>query len=89
MQPGDTDISLQRIDVIAAHDTLPRLRHIGQPTLVICGEDDFCTPLPLSQEITEGIPDSELVVPACGNFVERRTEDQFFELVCGFIEQHR
>lgn len=89
MHPGDTDISLQRIDMIAAHDTLLRLRHIGQPTLVICGEGDFCTPLPLSREIAEAIPDSELVVPACGHFVEHELEDQFFALVAGFIRRHR
>jgi aminoacrylate hydrolase len=89
MQPRDIEISLQRIDMIAAHDTLPRLGRIVQPTFVICGAHDFCTPLPLSQEIASRIPDAELVVPACGHFVEHELEDQFFELVSGFIERHR
>jgi pimeloyl-ACP methyl ester carboxylesterase len=44
MQPRDVDISLRRIDMIAAHYALPRLAHIAQPTLVICGAHDFCTP---------------------------------------------
>jgi aminoacrylate hydrolase len=89
MQPQDTDISLQRIDMIAAHDTLPRLGHVTQPTLVICGAHDFCTPLPLSQEIAAAIPDAELVVPACGHFVQHELEDDFFELVSGFIRRHK
>jgi aminoacrylate hydrolase len=87
MQPGDTDISLRRIDMIAAHDTLSRLGHIGQPTLVICGADDFCTPLPLSREIASAIPHAELVVAACGHLVEYELEDQFFRLVSRFIER--
>lgn len=87
MPPQDIDISLRRIDMIAAHDTLDRLGHIAQPTLVICGAHDFCTPLPLSQEIAAAIPDAELVVPDCGHFVEHELEAQFFELVCGFIER--
>ena len=86
MQPRDVDISLRRIDMIAAHDTLDQLGHIAQPTLVICGEHDFCTPLPLSQEIAAAVPDAELVVPACGHFVEHEVESQFFELIAGFIE---
>lgn len=89
MQPRDVDISLQRIDMITAHDTLDRLGHIAQPTLVICGEHDFCTPLPHSQELAAGIPDAELVVPDCGHFVELELEDQFFELVSGFIGRRR
>lgn len=89
MQPLDTGISLKRIDMIAAHDTLPRLERIVQPALVICGAHDFCTPLPLSQEIATGIPNAELVVPACGHFVEHELEAQFFELVSAFIERQR
>lgn len=89
MRPGDVDISLRRIDMIAAHDTLSRLGRIAQPTLVMCGADDFCTPLPLSQEIACGIPHAELVVPACGHFVEHELEDQFFGLVSRFIEQRK
>ncbi|GAS89519.1 alpha/beta fold hydrolase [Mycolicibacterium brisbanense] len=89
MQPRDTEIALRRIDMIAAHDTLDRLGHITQPTLAICGEHDFCTPLPLSQEIAAAIPDAKLVIPACGHFVEHELETQFFDLVSGFIEQLR
>ena len=76
IRPGDADIALQRIDMIAVHDTLPRLRHIGQPTLVLCGAHDFCTPPPLSKEIESGIPDAELVALARGHFVEHELEDR-------------
>ncbi|MGB7147420.1 alpha/beta fold hydrolase [Mycobacterium sp.] len=87
-QPQDVDISLKRIDMIAAHDTLPRLHQLRQPTLVLCGEHDFCTPLPHSQELADGIADSELVVPDCGHFVEHELEEDFFQIVAAFIKNH-
>ena len=74
--------------MIAAHDALSRLGTMTQPTLVLCGAHDFCTPLPLSQEIAAAVPDSELVVPDCGHFVEHEMEDEFFGIVAGFIKRH-
>jgi aminoacrylate hydrolase len=87
-QPQDLQISLKRIDMIAAHDALSRLGTMTQPTLVLCGAHDFCTPLPLSQEIAAAVPDSELVVPDCGHFVEHEMKDEFFGIVAGFIKRH-
>lgn len=87
VQPGDVEIALRRIDMIAGHDTLDRLGHIVQPTLVICGAQDFCTPLPLSREIASGIPDAELAIAECGHFVEHELDDLFFKLVAGFLER--
>jgi len=48
--------------MIAAHDTIDRLGEIDAPTLVMCGDNNHCTPRPLAEEITEGIPDAELVI---------------------------
>ena len=88
-QPLDQEISLKRIDMIGAHDALSRLGDVRQPTLVICGDNDFCTPLPLSQEIAAAIPGAELVVvPDCGHLIEYEKEDDFFEIVAGFIKRH-
>jgi aminoacrylate hydrolase len=85
-QPQDLEISLKRIDMIAAHDALSRLGTMTQPTLVLCGEHDFCTPLPLSREIAEVVPNSELVVADCGHLVERELEAEFFNVVSSFIK---
>ena len=44
------------------------LAKIAVPTLVICGREDTLTPLALSEEIADGIPDAALVaVEACGH----------------------
>lgn len=50
-QPQDREIALKRIDMIAAHDALAQLGRIDKPTLVLCGDHNLCTPLPLSEEI--------------------------------------
>lgn len=84
-QPEDLDISLKRIDMIAAHDTWSRLTAVRQPTLVICGEHDFCTPPALSREIADAIPGSQLMIPDCGHLVEHEMPDEFFAVVSEFL----
>src|ERR1700722_9204917 len=65
-QQNDREISLKRIDMIMAHDTFAHLAQIKKPTLITCGDHNFCTPLPLSEELAQAIPGSELVVFAGG-----------------------
>ncbi|HET8846910.1 MAG TPA: alpha/beta hydrolase [Ktedonobacteraceae bacterium] len=60
-EPEDREMALKGIDMIAAHNALPRLGDVGQPTLVVCDSQDFYTSLPLSEEIARAIPGSELV----------------------------
>jgi aminoacrylate hydrolase len=88
-QKPEREIALARIDMIAAHDALARLGSIRQPTLVICGDHDFCTPPHLSEEIARAIPGAELVlVPDAGHFVQDEQEERFFETVRAFIARH-
>ncbi|MEU4932808.1 alpha/beta hydrolase [Streptomyces yokosukanensis] len=85
--PDDRRIGLARIDMIAAHDTFARLREIAQPTLVLCGEHNFCTPLPLSEELVRGIPDATLIVfEDAGELIELEQPVRFFTEVSGFID---
>jgi 3-oxoadipate enol-lactonase len=49
---------------IRDHDLRDRLEEIACPTLVICGELDPSTPLPLSQALAAGIPGARLEVIA-------------------------
>lgn len=84
--PRDRDIALKRIDMIAAHDTSSRLGDIRQPTLVICGDHDFCTPTGLSEEIVRAVPGSEcVIVPDCGHLIEHEKPDEFYRIVSAFI----
>ena len=88
-QPQDREIALQRIDMIAAHDALPRLGDIRQPTFVLCGDQNLCTPLPLSEEIAHSVPGAELMIfEDAGELIELEKEAEFFRRVSTFIERH-
>jgi aminoacrylate hydrolase len=88
-QPQDREIALKRIDMIAAHDALAQLGHIDKPTLVICGDRNLCTPLPLSEEIARAVPGAELVVlEDAGELIELEKPDQYFDIVSAFIAKH-
>ncbi len=86
--PEDREIGLKRIDMVMAHDALARLAEIRQPALVVCGDHNFCTPLPLSEELAGSIPGAELVVfKEGGELIEHEQEERYFEVVSGFIER--
>ncbi|MEU9967647.1 alpha/beta fold hydrolase [Streptomyces malaysiensis] len=85
--PDDRRIGLARIDMIAAHDTSARLGEITRPTLVLCGEHNFCTPLPLSRELAHGIPNAGLTVfEDAGELIELEQPARFFAEVNAFVE---
>jgi aminoacrylate hydrolase len=89
VMPPEREIALKRIDMIMAHDAFSRLGAIAQLALIICGDSDFCTPLPLSQEIADAIPGSEFVVlPGGGHFIHVEQEERFFETVRAFVDRH-
>jgi aminoacrylate hydrolase len=84
--PVEREIALKRIDMIMAHNVLARLGDIRQPTLVICGDNDFCTPLPQSEEIAQAIAGSQLIVlPGGGHLIHFEQEDLFSGYVRYFI----
>ena len=88
-QRAEREIAVARIDMIMAHDALARLPGIRQPTLVVCGDDDFCVPLYLSEEIAQAMNGAELaVVPEAGHFVYLEQEQRFFDTVRAFIGRH-
>ena len=85
-QPEDREIGLKRIDMILAHDALSRLGEIRVPTLVVCGSHNFCTPLPLSEELAQGIDGAKLIVfEEGGELIELEQEDKYFETISSFL----
>jgi pimeloyl-ACP methyl ester carboxylesterase len=58
----------QQTAIICRPDSRPDLSGIRVPTLVVVGEDDELTPLPLAQEIAAGISGARLkIVADCGH----------------------
>ena len=89
MQPQDGQIALQRIDMIAAHDTLDRLSEITAPTLALSGTNNACTTLPNSEELAHRIPGAQLVIlPEAGELIELEQEDRFFDKVTALFDHH-
>ena len=86
VKPEDHEITLKRIDMVAAHDAFSRLGDIDKPTLVLCGRQNACTPLPLSEEIAQNIPGAKLVViEDAGELIEIEKEQEFYTLVSDFL----
>ena len=58
----------QQHAVMARADTRDALRRFRCPTLVLCGREDAITPLPMSMEMVELVPDARLaVIEGCGH----------------------
>lgn len=88
--PQDGEIALKRTDMIMAHDTLPKLGAITQPTLVLWGDHDACTPPPLSEEIAAAVPGAQVAVFGDGgHLIELEQEEEYFGVVSSFIDRHQ
>jgi proline iminopeptidase len=69
-----------------SYDVRPRLGEIGVPTLVICGGNDWITPLSKSEEIQKGIPGSRLeVFDGSGHMPMREETEKFIAVVRSFL----
>ena len=87
--PPERDVAVKRIDMVLQHDARERLGAIRPPSLVICGDGDFCTPLAHSEEIAAAIPGCEMAVMAgSGHFIHVEQEEQFSRTVEAFIARY-
>lgn len=87
--PLERAIALKRTDMVMAHDATARLGDIKHPTLVLCGDQDFCTPVFLSERIARAIPHAEFTVfPGGGHFIHAEMEDHYFAAVADFIARY-
>jgi aminoacrylate hydrolase len=84
----ERDVSLKRIDMIMAHDVLARLGEIRTPTLVVGGDQDFCLPPQLSEELARGIPGATRVTLSGGHMIHDEAPEKYFETVRAFIDEH-
>lgn len=67
-------------------DLTTRVAEIGQPTLVICGEDDKMTPRRHAQYLASALPDARLeVIPGAGHMVMLEKPQQVAGLLAGFL----
>lgn len=66
----------QEIAIMNRPDSRPSLKDIAVPTLVLVGEDDMLTPVPLHEELADGIKGSEFqVIARCGHLTTLEKPD--------------
>lgn len=71
---------------IAETDARPWLTGIGQPTLLLCGEDDRVTGMAVSQILLEQLPNARLlVIPGAGHAPHIEQADRFAQAVREFL----
>ena len=72
---------------IAKTDARPWLGGIGQPALLLCGEDDRVTGMGVSQTLLDQLPNAELVViVGAGHAPHVEQPDRFAEAVRAFLQ---
>ncbi len=78
--------AVKRIDMIIAHDDQDRVKDIRQPTCIVVGAQDACTPPYFSEELKRHIPGSEMVViQDAGHFAYLEKPEAFFPPVRQFL----
>ncbi|MBC7468591.1 MAG: alpha/beta fold hydrolase [Ramlibacter sp.] len=77
-------------DALASLDLRPQLKAVTVPVLVLVGEQDEATPPPMSQELSAGLPQAELVVLAgCAHVPQLQAPGMFMEAIRHFIDDEQ
>lgn len=72
---------------ISETHTRPWLGGIGQPTLLLCGEDDRVTGMDVSQTLRNQLPNANLlVIPGAGHAPHIEQPDRFAQVVREFLQ---
>ena len=85
-----TDSTVVQGDFVACDgfDVSRRLTEIGVPALILAGEKDKMTPLPLSQELAGGITNAELaILPNTGHMMLLEQPKESASLVAAFLKR--
>jgi poly(3-hydroxyoctanoate) depolymerase len=89
-RPTDTVAALYRMAPLFGWTSLPWMWAIGQPTLVIAGDDDPVTPLVNHSIIASLIPRAKLhVVRGGGHLALLDSADQIGPVIAGFLQEDR
>lgn len=79
----------QAVKAIVTTDYRSILPRINVPTLVIVGDQDRVTPVPMSDELAEAIPGAEkIVLEGSGHLTNMEVPDAFNAALAGFLDKH-
>lgn len=79
------------LEMVDANEQRPnisgRLGDIRCPTLIIVGEHDLRTPLPMSEDLNKAIPNSLLkIIPDCGHFYSYEQPEVVSDAIVTFLD---
>lgn len=78
---------LEALESLVVQDFRARLPEIATPTLVLVGDHDAGTPLPMAETLRDGIPGATLqVIPDAGHFSVLDQPALFDRLVAAFLD---
>ena len=71
---------------LATLDLRDAVGQVGIPVLVLVGEEDEATPVPMSEELASLLPDARLtILPGCAHVPQLQQPDAFLAAVDGFL----
>jgi 3-oxoadipate enol-lactonase len=74
----------------ARPDSIPTLKTIGVPTLIIAGEEDGLAPVADAETMKANIPNSRLaVIPKAGHYAPWEKPEEVGTLVRQFLDSQR
>ena len=86
MFPG-LEIEESRINAVLQHDLREKLFKINHKTLVICASDDQITPVELSEELADKIPNAQKkVLPFGGHFTPHTVAKKYNDHIHQFLK---
>ncbi len=75
---------------IVGSNTSDRLADIHCPTLIVVGKEDLVTPVKFSEQLAQGIPNSELVIlERTGHAFVVESADAVAKVMLDFLEENR
>ena len=66
------------------------LHKVKVPALVLVGEQDEATPLPMAQELADGLPNARLkIIPGCAHVPQLQAPNVFLDAIADFLVVER
>jgi 3-oxoadipate enol-lactonase len=82
----DPEVFRSACDALAELDLRPELPQVKSPVLVLVGEHDEATPLPMSHELAAGLPNARLkIIAGCAHVPQLQAPDMFLEAIGDFL----
>jgi len=82
----DPEVFRAACEALAELDLRPELARVEVPVLVLVGEHDEATPLPMSHELAAGLPHARLeIIAGCAHVPQLQSPEMFLDAIGDFL----